>query len=86
MWLQNIHPSYLPFVRFYRWELVTSCRPFEQYLLKFRINRVGDFQVAISGGFWVAVRVKDKKLTNLCDECIKNLEKAKDDLKRFYKN
>ena len=30
--------------------------------------------------------IKDKKLTKLCDECINYLEKAKDNLKRFYEN
>jgi hypothetical protein len=36
----------------------TFCRRLEQFFLENQVSLVGDFEVATSGGFWVAVRGK----------------------------
>ncbi|EFK09277.1 conserved hypothetical protein [delta proteobacterium NaphS2] len=36
--------------------VVTFCRLFQQSLLENQTGWVGDFEVATSGGFWVAIR------------------------------
>jgi hypothetical protein len=53
----------------------TFCRRFDQFLLQILVTWVGDFEVATSGGFWVAVRAWVVITENELD-CIKKNQMA----------
>ena len=55
MRLQNVHPLSLPSDSYSMGGLY-ALSPFKPISIKKSLLGVGDFQVAIGGGFWVAIR------------------------------